>query len=314
MKNEKRQIKIKNDPAAAGYRNFSFFIFHFSFRRGFTALEIVIVVSILSLLGSLSLVSFLNARRVQDLVTAGNDLVVVLRLAQQKAASGEGGSAWGVRLEQGQYVMFQGTSYAVAATTTVYALPPRVEIADIALWGGGQEVIFSGVEGATLQQGTLVVRVRESAAQAFAITVDSSGRAYQTGTAQAPAGTRVVDARHRTYTFSWGIGDATDLIFTFSNPADVRTVVMAPAAPRAAYDSGELTFTVGGEVQVMRVHALTLLPGSTALSVDRDCRRNTKKAAIAIRGGDGVVRDITTYEADCRTITVGAHGGVMSEP
>ena len=47
MKNEKRQKKIKNDPAAAGYHNFSFFIFHFSLRRGFSLIEAVVYVALL---------------------------------------------------------------------------------------------------------------------------------------------------------------------------------------------------------------------------------------------------------------------------
>ena len=284
-----------------------------NFQKGFTALEIAIAVGIVSLLGALSMVSFMNARRVQDLVTAGNDILSVLRLAHEKAVSGQGEDPWGVRLESDAYRIFQGHSHAGAATTTTYALPSSIEIANISLAGGGQEVVFRPIDGMTGQQGTFTVRVRASAAQRFEVTTDPSGRAYQTGTAPALTGARSVDTRHRTFTFNWGIDDAADIIFTF-NDTDPRTVAMAPAVPRAAYDSQELTFVVEGATQIIRVHALSLTAGATTLSIDRDCRKNNKKVTIAIRDSDAIVKDIATYAADCRTVTVGNFGGVITEP
>ena len=283
-------------------------------KKGFTALEILIVVAILTLLGAMSLVSFTNSRRVQDLVTSGSDVLSILRLAQAKALAGEAGDQWGVRLEQSQYILFRGAAYAGSPTATAYALPGTIEIVDIALAGGGQEVVFRRLDGATAQAGTLNVRVQGSASQIFAITIDGSGRAYQTGTAPVQTGARVIDARHRAFAFSWGIDDAVSIIFTFSNPTDVRTAVMTPAPPRTSYDSGTLTFTVGGFDQVLRVHAVSLSSSGTLLSIDRDCRKNNKKVAIAILDGDAITKEIATYEADCRTVTVGAYGGVMSEP
>lgn len=282
--------------------------------HGFTALEITIVVGIVSLLGALSLVSFFNTRRVQNLVTAGNDALSVLRLARENAVAGHGGDPWGVRLEQGQYFLFQGLSYGSSVNTTRYALPPGIEIADIILAGGVVEAVFRPTDGHTEEWGTFTVRAQGSLAQTFLVTIDGSGMAYQTGTAPALSGSRVTDTRHRTFAFNWGIDDAADLIFSFSDPTDVRTIAMAPPAIRTSYDSGALIFTVGGVDQVLRVHALSVAPGATALSIDRDCRKNTKKVVISIRDSDGIVKDIAQYEADCRTVAAGLYGGVMTEP
>ncbi len=283
-------------------------------RKGFTALEIVVAVGIITILGALSLISFMNSRRIAALATTGNEVLAILRLAQEKAVAGQGEDPWGVRLENGVYYIFQGSSYADAVSTTAYTLPSSIEIANITLVGGGQEVVFRPIDGMTDQTGTFTVRVRASTAQVFDVTVDRSGRAYQTGTAPAAMGARVVDARHRTFAFAWGIDDATDVRFSFSDPTVVQTVAMIPVAPRASYDSGELIFAVGGFDQIIRVHALSVASGATTLSIDRDCRKNTKKVVIAVRDADTTFKDIATYEADCRTVTVGAYGGVMSEP
>ena len=131
-----------------------------NFRKGFTALEIIIALGIISLLGALSLVSFLNSRRVGELVTAGNEMLAVLRLAHEKAVAGQGGDPWGVRLAGNAYYLFQGVSYGSAVSSVTYIVPSSIEIANIALAGGGQEILFRSVDGITDQQGTFTVRVR----------------------------------------------------------------------------------------------------------------------------------------------------------
>ena len=282
--------------------------------KGFTLLEIALSIGVLTLIGALSLVSFVNSRRVRDLTVAGADTLSVLRLAQAKAVAGEDASAWGVRLEQSRTLLFRGTDYASATLTTAYPLPATVEIANVVLQGGGSELVFRRLDGRTSQPGTFEVRVTGSSVQTLAIAIDPSGRAYQSGTAPIQSGTRLIDARHRTFTFNWGINDALNIIFTFSDPADVRTVVMQPLPPRTAYDSGLLTFIVGGFDQTIGIHSRSVATSETILSVDRDCRKNNKRVEISITDGDLVVKDIAAYEADCRTVTVGAYGGVMSEP
>lgn len=278
---------------------------------GFTLFETIVVVAILTLVGGVSLISFVNSRRVRDLATAGQDALSVLRLAQTKAVAGDGASPWGVRLEPAQFVLFRGATFAEATLIDSYPLPSTVEIANIALTGGGQEVVFRRLDGRAASNGTFDVRVQGSANQIFSITIDPSGRAYQTGTAPVTTGTRVADARHRNFTLGWSIRDTITMTLTFSDSpaADVvYPVVMTPLPPRMSFDwSG--TVAVGGQNQSIRIHALSITDTNTILSVDRDCRRNTKKVNIAIDA-----QDIAAYEADCATVTVGVFGGTMNEP
>lgn len=280
-------------------------------RGGFTLLEVVIVVAILALIGATALVSFSNSRRVRDLTTSGGNVLSVLRLAQSKALASEDNSQWGVKLETGQFILFRGTSFASATSTKSYSLPIAIEIANINLSGGGQEVVFKKLTGTTDQSGTFDVRISGSSANTFSITIDGSGKVYQTGTVPPVSGTRLTDTRHRAFTLGWTIKNSTTLILTFSDPPNPDTIIsvaMTPPSPRTTFDwSG--TAVVGGQNQVMRVHAASITDTNTVLQVDRDCRTNTKKVKISIDS-----RDIATYEADCKTVTVGAFGGTISEP
>jgi prepilin-type N-terminal cleavage/methylation domain-containing protein len=280
-------------------------------RGGFTLVELVIVVGVMGVIGALAMASFGASRRARDVLTSGQNVLSVLATAQARAAAGEGGIEWGVRLEQGRAILFGGMSYGSSASTTIYAMPSGVQISNIALAGGGQEIVFRRLDGMTDQSGTFEIQATGSVSQAFPITVDASGRSYRTGSAPPVSGTRVVDARHRNFALGWSIKNATTMRLTFSDPPGPDMpydVAMSPASPRTSFDwSG--TVAVGGRDQALRIHALSITDSDTTLSVDRDCGYNDKKVVISIDA-----KTIATYEADCATVTVGAFGGAMSEP
>lgn len=277
-------------------------------RQGFTLIELVIVLGLMAVIGALAFASYATSRRVRDVVANGQNALSVMRTAQTRAIAGQDNTLWGVRLEANRFILFSGAAYAGSLATTIYTLPATVEIANIALAGGGQEVVFHRLDGRTDQSGTFDVRAIGSASQIFSVTIDPSGRAYQTGTAPATSGTRVIDARHRNFVLGWSLKDAVTMTLTFSDPDLTQNIPMLPAAPRTTFDwSG--TISAGGQNQTLRIHALSITDTDTVLSVDRDCRYNNKKLTIAID-----TKGIATYEADCATITVGTFGGAMIEP
>lgn len=280
-------------------------------KKGFTLLELLMVVSILVLLGTASLASFVNSRNIRDLTTFGQNVVSILKLAQSRALAGENNSQWGVRLESGRFILFQGVTYAGAANTQIYVLPSHIQIWNIALAGGGQDVIFKKLTGRTDQSGIFELQAATDASKIFSVTVDASGKVYQTGTAPAPTGARIADTRHRAFNLGWSIQNSLALTLTFSDPTNpdfIYPVAMTPLAPRSAFDwSG--TVAVAGQNQTLRIHAISITGSNTILHIDRDCRYNNKRVAIAID-----TRDIATYEADCQNVTVGVFGGTISEP
>lgn len=277
-----------------------------------TLLEVIIAMSILIMLGVLSISSFIASRNVRDLSTSGGNVLSMVRTAQSHTLAGKDNSQWGVRFEITQYILFRGSSFGAATFTEAFSLPSSIEIVNINL-GGGQEVVFTRIEGKAAQPGTFDVRVKNAPINIFPITVESSGQAYQTGSVSSPTGTRIVDTRHRAFNLGWSIKTAVALTLTFSNPpgADVvYPVVMAPY-----FDAGPTKFDwagtvlVGGGNEIVRIHTTSLSDADTVLSIDRDCRNNSKKVVISIDA-----KTIATYEADCQTVTVGVFGGTMTEP
>lgn len=278
---------------------------------GFTLIETLIAVTIIILIGAASFVSFVQSRKIRELADGGQAALSILRLAQSKSLAGENNAPWGVHLDINQVVIFQGAIYAGSPVTIPYPLANSLEIANINI-GGGSDIIFQKISGATNQAGSFDVRVKSSLADTFPVTVENSGKVYRTGAAPVSAGTRIVDTRHRLFTLGWSIKDTTTLTLRWNdppNPDTVQNIVMSPY-----FDAGKTKFdwsgnyAVGGRAQELRVHTTSLSDSDTTLSIDRDCRKNSKKIKISIDA-----RDIATYEADCRTITVEAFGGTMNE-
>ena len=320
-------------------RNFQFLIFNFQNRKagftryinfgcrpwrhdhtdgrscitGFTLLEIVVSIAILILIASAASVSFSNSRNVRELTTASQNVLSILRTAQSKTLAGEENSQWGVHIEQTQVVLFRGVSYAGAGFTEAYPLPSTIEIANISLAGSGSDIIFKRIEGTTDETGIFELRVKSDTAKTFSVTVESSGKVYQTGTAPSPTGTRLQDARHRAFALGWSIQNSATTTLTFEDPPYPNIISTIPMA--SYFDAGKTKFdwsgtiAVGTTTQILRIHTTSISAADTILHIDRDCRRNTKKMRIDID-----TQYIATYEADCKTITVGNDGGTMTEP
>ena len=269
------------------------------------------VVAITAILGSIGLSAFVSSRNARDLTANGQNTLSILRLAQGKAIAGENNSVWGVRLEQAKLTLFRGSTFAGATFTQAYPLASTVELVSLALSGGGSDVIFNRIGGHTSESGSFTLRVKQDTSNAFLVVIDASGKAYQALTAPTVLNARVIDARHRSFTLGWSIQTAVTLTLNFDNGAVIQNIPMASffsggALPTKFDWSG--TVAVDGQDQILRIHTTMLNGSDTILSVDHDCRTNTKKLAINIDG-----KPIATYEANCSTTTVGGFGGTMTE-
>ncbi len=91
-------------------------------RKGFTLMELLIVVAITIILAGVGVSSYINQQRAKLLDTATQEIVGYLRYTQQKSMAQEGGNQWGVHFENPAdekdfYALYTGATYTTPAET-----------------------------------------------------------------------------------------------------------------------------------------------------------------------------------------------------
>lgn len=142
--------------------NSPYSIFHipYSTRRGFTALELLIVIAILGILLATIVPSFLNFRRYSILNTETQELVTIINRARLLSVSSKNDQQFGVHLDAGNVVLFQGATYTAGTSTNeAHSFNPALTLSPITINGGGADVLFEKVTGATAQNATTTLLV-----------------------------------------------------------------------------------------------------------------------------------------------------------
>lgn len=116
----------------------------FSFRRGFTLLEMLLVVALIGLVAGMGAPLFQSFQVRNDLDIAATTAIESLRRAQALARSVDGDVPWGVRIATSTGItLFKGTSYAARDA----AFDETTAISTIVSVGGVSEVVFAKVTG-----------------------------------------------------------------------------------------------------------------------------------------------------------------------
>jgi prepilin-type N-terminal cleavage/methylation domain-containing protein len=274
--------------------------------QGFTLMEIVVAIAILSVLATIGFVQLGPLRENTDINSARQHMLVTLQLARSQTVASLDDTVYGVHFESDRYVLFKGTTYdANASDNEAHELGSGIEIFDIAV-GGGSDVVFNRLDGSTDTSGGISLRLIDDPATTSTITILSSGLVGPAGTV-APTDTRLTDTRHLHFALDWSIQGSTNLTLTFSNPSHVETIPMADHFNEDETDfDWEDTVTVNGNGQPLHIHTHSLDSNNTLLSIHRDRRENDIALAVAIDG-----QEIVSYTA-AGAAAVGADGGTMS--
>ncbi len=99
--------------------------------RGFTLLELILVIGILAILGTVGFNFYFNFQVDVKVDEEINRIQQILRQVQQKAVSGEEGAKWGIRFTNNtandqHYDVFWGDSFSASTSTDIYYLPSGV--------------------------------------------------------------------------------------------------------------------------------------------------------------------------------------------
>ena len=279
-------------------------------KKGFTLIEILIVLAVLLIVLSLSVVVFYTLTRKTDLDTSRDNIVTTLNTAKNKTLASEGADQYGVyfdgssndtSLDAHEYILFQGSSYAGASLET-HILPATVKISDLSFKGTDDEneVVFNRLEGGTDNDGSITIQLVTTDED---VTIDEERTIHvhpfgevSTQTESGSEAGRITDSRHVHFNLEWNIDGATTLKFNFINAGQIKEVSMADYFGLDSFDwEGE--FSINDDTQKFRVHTHQWSPTILCIHRDRNDETNTQKVDISIIK-DSIEKDIVRYDND----------------
>lgn len=138
--------------------------------RGFTMFELVISFAILSILLAVILPPLIDFRRASLLNTDTQSLVTLTNRARVLSIASKDDSQYGVHLEAGKIVLFKGITYSVNdPTNETHTFGSGLTLSNIAINGGGSEVVFEKITGATTQNATTTLLVTDTTASSTVV-------------------------------------------------------------------------------------------------------------------------------------------------
>ncbi|KPJ71356.1 hypothetical protein AMJ50_02600 [Parcubacteria bacterium DG_74_3] len=139
--------------------------------KGFTLVELMLVIGILALLIVVSLPLAMNFYKTRQLDVYENGIVQALRRAQLKSMSVEADSSFGVYIsnDSKKYVLFKGNSYNTRDNVwdEVFELPDNLSV------GGLTEVVFTKLKGIPSNTGNIFLIIDN---RSEIININEAGR------------------------------------------------------------------------------------------------------------------------------------------
>ncbi len=126
--------------------------------RAFSLIELVIVISIITLLAGLIMSGLSMYRKSEALNKDAEKIVGILNDAKSRTLASHNSSQYGVHFASTTITLFTGTTYtSSSATNLVYPLTASDIISNVSLTGGGLDIVFIRLTGETSQNGTITL-------------------------------------------------------------------------------------------------------------------------------------------------------------
>ena len=149
------------------------FIFN---KKGFTAIEFLIALSILSVLTAIIFTSMSRFRSGKALQAVSEDILSLLDEGRADTLSAKDSYAYGVHFESSEITLFRGAAYSSSdPNNRTVDIDGAVEISSISLAGGGPDVLFHRLTGKTGQSGTITIRLKSDTSKTKTILIEASG-------------------------------------------------------------------------------------------------------------------------------------------
>ncbi len=277
--------------------------------KGFSLIEILITIAIISFLVGTSIVSYRFFEKGTELESAAQNILFTLKLAQTKTLASEDASVYGVHFENNKYILFKGEIYQKgSADNKIYQLPNRLEIHNIDLTNEASSTVFQRIDGKTDQSGVIGLRIISQPDKVKTITIQSFGQIeLDANLNECCITNRLADNRHLHLNLGWGIQNSITLTLHFSDVPE-KTVDIGMVdyfnPDKTEFDWSE-TIDVNGQNQELHIHTHFLNEFNTILCIHRDRTENNKPLQLLIDA-----KDIISYTTEGE-ISVGVYGGTV---
>lgn len=144
--------------------------------KGFTLVEVMIVVGVAILLTTMTALSFSRLNRSQALGKSAELVVSVLNQARSETLSSKGAREYGVHFENNLLVIFEGVTYLPqSGTNRVVNLSDMVAISQVSLTPTSNDLFFSRLTGEASNVGSVTVSLRSDPSQFRVINISETG-------------------------------------------------------------------------------------------------------------------------------------------
>lgn len=144
--------------------------------RGFTLLEIVIVIIVLATLMAVITGAFSRFNQTQALRVSAEEVVSLLAEARALTLASKGGFVYGVHFATRTATLFQGATFVPNdPSNEEFELPDSVHMLSASISGGGDVVVFERLSGKTSENGTVTFALVADVSRIRVITIDGTG-------------------------------------------------------------------------------------------------------------------------------------------
>lgn len=145
-------------------------------KTGFTLIEILIVIAILSVLFGISIQIFSSMTKAQSLDKDVENVYSALLRARNQTINGESGSNYGIYFASSSVTSFRGTTYTPeAAGNEVFLFANKTYISSTNLTGGVVDMYFKKISGQPTATGTIVFKISTDSSLQKTILINGTG-------------------------------------------------------------------------------------------------------------------------------------------
>jgi type II secretory pathway pseudopilin PulG len=142
-----------------------------NFQNGFTLIEALISITIIIVLVAVVSYGITAFKEGQALNNTVDEVTALLNQARSRTLAGDGGVAYGVRLESTKATLISNGTLI----SPVITFSSGIVLNSISLTGGGSDVTFNKLTGDTNQYGTFIVKKASTTAGQKTVTITKTG-------------------------------------------------------------------------------------------------------------------------------------------